>query len=189
MNVIREFFVSAKHWQLSLICLGPFAVAPLIPDWVWSSQSLLYWIPMTALSIVFACYIFLWAWSYGSFLCAATPHSIRLKLRFFRVAVIFLFIYLPVPNLVPLSKWDWLLPLDFLCMLCALYAALFVARSLVRAETGKRGTFTDNVVAFLLLWLWPIGIWFFQPRINRLFVANCKNGGGTVSGACETVQS
>jgi hypothetical protein len=176
MNTIRTFFVSAKHWQLFLIIFGEFALAGILSIGPLSSdhEGLVgFWLPAITLSVAMSIYAILWIWSYGSFLSSVTPEAIRLKLWFFRIAVISPFLYLPVSNIEPVSIWNWFLPFDLFCLFCALYAAFFVARSLILAETGKHGTFTDCLLTFLLLWLWPIGIWFFQPRINRLFVANC----------------
>jgi hypothetical protein len=45
----------------------------------------------------------------------------------------------------------------------------FVAEGLVIAETGKRVSFFDCVGPFFLIWFFVIGVWFIQPRINRLY--------------------
>jgi hypothetical protein len=61
----------------------------------------------------------------------------------------------------------WLiLPFPLLAMFCILY---FLSKSLVMFETGKRVTFYDDAGPFLLFWFIAIGLWFTQPRINRLY--------------------
>jgi len=61
------------------------------------------------------------------------------------------------------------------CMFCNLY---FVAEGLVIAETDERASFFDCLGPFLLLWFAIIGVWFIQPRINRLY-AEKRNAGAT----------
>jgi len=45
----------------------------------------------------------------------------------------------------------------------------FASKSLVMVETGRRAKFYDYAGPFFLMWFFPIGIWFIQPRINRLY--------------------
>jgi hypothetical protein len=51
-----------------------------------------------------------------------------------------------------------------------------VAKNLVKAETGKRVTFYDYAGPFFLLWFFPIGVWFIQPRINQLYAEKHNAG-------------
>ena len=44
------------------------------------------------------------------------------------------------------------------------------AKAIVLAETKKIQTFDRYIGTFFLLWFFPIGIWFVQPRLNRLAV-------------------
>jgi len=54
-------------------------------------------------------------------------------------------------------------------MFCLFYDLYFVPKSLVTVESGKQATFYDYAGPFFLKWFFPIGIWFIQPRINRLY--------------------
>ena len=54
----------------------------------------------------------------------------------------------------------------FLSMLFNLH---FVSKSLALAEMQRPLSFYDYAGPFFLLWFFPIGIWFIQPRINRLY--------------------
>ena len=45
------------------------------------------------------------------------------------------------------------------------------AKSIVLAETQRKQNFNRYIGTFLLLWFFPIGIWFVQPRLNRLIEA------------------
>jgi hypothetical protein len=62
-------------------------------------------------------------------------------------------------------------------MFCIFYCFYFTAKVLKTVELQKPVTFNDYAGEFFLIWFFPIGIWFIQPRINRLF-----NGTGESSG-------
>lgn len=97
----------------------------------------------------------------------------RTNLRFFGFAIVYPLAYLLLFNLF----FDRLtpvviiavFPLHLLAMFCLFYGPGFITRNLVAAETGKVVSFRDYVGPLLLLWFFPVGIWFIQPRINRLY--------------------
>jgi len=41
-------------------------------------------------------------------------------------------------------------------------------KTLNSAEMQKEAHFSDYIGDFFLLWVFPIGVWFIQPRINSL---------------------
>lgn len=49
------------------------------------------------------------------------------------------------------------------------YLLYFVAKGLVTIETGKEAFFSDYFGVFMLFWFFPIGVWFLQPKMNRLY--------------------
>ncbi len=49
------------------------------------------------------------------------------------------------------------------------YDLYFVSKNLVLAETSKSASFYDYAGPFFLIWFFPVGVWFIQPRINRLY--------------------
>lgn len=50
-----------------------------------------------------------------------------------------------------------------------LYCAFFVAKALKSVELGKAATFKGYASYMLLLFMFPIGVWYLQPRINKIF--------------------
>lgn len=44
----------------------------------------------------------------------------------------------------------------------------FPASLLYTTEHGQRPDFSQTVKWFLLYFFWPIGVWFIQPRLNKL---------------------
>lgn len=56
-------------------------------------------------------------------------------------------------------------------MFCTVYTMYFAAKTIKLAELQRPVTFTDFADEFFLIWFFPIGIWFVQPRINELALA------------------
>lgn len=44
-----------------------------------------------------------------------------------------------------------------------------VSKSLKSMELGREAVAKEYILDAILLFLLPIGIWFIQPRVNRLF--------------------
>lgn len=51
---------------------------------------------------------------------------------------------------------------------CIIYTFYFVAKTINSAEMKQEAHFSDYIGDFFLIWLFPIGIWFIQPRILKL---------------------
>lgn len=70
---------------------------------------------------------------------------------------------------IPSSLIDVLYLLKFLVYPCIFFVLVFVAKALVTIEKGMSVSFKQYVLTLLLLFLLPIGIWFIQPRVNKIF--------------------
>ena len=57
-----------------------------------------------------------------------------------------------------------------------LYCMSFPARILKSIEKGKRADFGEYIGDFFLVVFLPIGIWFLQPRINKVTQSAMANG-------------
>ncbi|MGB3800382.1 MAG: hypothetical protein WA952_11265, partial [Lewinella sp.] len=60
------------------------------------------------------------------------------------------------------------LPLLMVWMISHLYCAIYVADLLITAEEEREPTTDELIHLSLLIWLFPVGIWIVQPRINQL---------------------
>jgi len=49
---------------------------------------------------------------------------------------------------------------------------LDISRNLVMAERNNKVKFSGFSREFFLMWFFPIGLWFIQPRINKLYEKN-----------------
>jgi hypothetical protein len=182
MHVIVRFFLRAKHWQIFLLLFGlgllgnvTVIVSSLSaiqsPLDSWRSGFLIF----AVLTLLFIFCFLGWLWSMGSFLDSVVQPELCLEMKIFRVAVIYPMCYFPIfmAFFLSLSVMPMLFvvifPLHLLAMSCMFYLLYFVSKSLVLAETRKPASFYEYAGPFFLLWFFLIGVWFTQPRINRLY--------------------
>jgi hypothetical protein len=188
MHLIGKFFLHAKHWQIFLLLFGISSLgnAALIVSILTTTQSsLALWDPGSLLFAVLTLllmFCFLgWLWSMGSFLDSIVQPELRLKMKIFRAAVIYPMCYLPIfmalfqSLSVKPMLFVVLFPLHVLAMFCIFYLLYFVSKSLVMTETRKASSFYEYAGPFFLLWFFLIGVWFIQPRINRLYAARANS--------------
>jgi uncharacterized membrane protein len=58
--------------------------------------------------------------------------------------------------------------LHFFSIFCILHTIYFAAKTIRSAELQRNARFSTFVGDFFLIWIFPVGIWFVQPRINAL---------------------
>lgn len=181
MNAIASFPLRAKHWQISLLLFGIYFVAQAAflssfimaprPEENFGEAGVLFVFEGMVVLYMF-CFLG-WLWSMGSFLDSIVRPALRMKMRLFRFALIYLALYGTV--LVALlesinpSAFAVIAPLHLLATFCVFYLLYFASKILVLAETHKPASFYDYSGSFFLIWFFPIGLWFIQPRINRLY--------------------
>jgi hypothetical protein len=182
MNVIAMFFLRAKHWQIFLLLFGiavvgdVAAISSSISATARSPEDfgkvgLLFGVVMVLFMFCFLA----WLWSMASFLSSIVQPALRLKMGFFRFALIYPVVYFPLFMVLFQSiilnplLFAVIFPLHLFAMFCMFYLLYFVSKSLVLAETSKPASFYDYAGPFFLIWFFPIGVWFAQPRINRLY--------------------
>ncbi len=179
MNWIERLFVRAKHWQIFLLFVVAFAVGefPVIGNLttVVPSQQSCGMVPLlTEIATALASWCFLlWLWSLGSFLTSLVPPALKLKKRFF----LFTILGTAIDALLSVARFRSIdrnlfivtIPLRLFGVFCMCSNLYFVAEGLAIAETGESVSFLDCFGPFLLLFFASMGVWFMQPRINRLY--------------------
>jgi len=114
-----------------------------------------------------------WLWFVGSFLRSAVRPSLRPSGSFFRVAIIYplVFAFAELGFIVATNSWPVSLtvPTGIFAFFCLLYDFNFVTKTLFLAETGEPPQMGDSSATFLQLCFFPVGAWFIQPRVNRLY--------------------
>lgn len=134
--------------------------------------------------IFFVIVFFGWFWSMAIGLQQKVPEEIEMKVNKFKV-----FFFIPLSYIIFLvismsgvfsamsmdiyANIGWIaaiiLPLHLLSIFCIFYCIYFVAKTIKTAELKKEVGFGDFAGEFFLLWFYFIGIWFIQPKVNRLY--------------------
>lgn len=109
----------------------------------------------------------------GSFLNFVAQPALRVRLGLFRFALlyptVYMFLFFTLFGTTKPALLALIFPLHFFAMFCMFYSIYFVSRNLALVEKGKQVSLPDYAGAFFLLWFFPIGVWFIQPKINRLY--------------------
>ena len=130
-----------------------------------------------------------WIWSVAIGLQAKIEEKDRLNVKLFKIFFFFPVVYLglvflfmiflvvSIPAMIdstlepPATLIAWIIliiPFHFFAIFCGIYQIYFVAKTIKTAELQRSVTFSDYVGEFFMVWFYIIGIWFLQPRINKL---------------------
>lgn len=188
-----RIFLTLKHWQLFVLLVGIPMVLPfiIIGSFIFARDPTILFISFPTLMILDMVVFFGWFYSLGTNLFKRLPVTVKMSLTTFKiflfipvVFMVFLLVFMfgmvsttlsgEQPNLLIFAL---IIPLDLFCMFCLFYCMYFIAKALKAVELQKTVTFNDYVGEFFLLWFYPVGIWFLQPRINKLITTTSDNFG------------
>lgn len=104
----------------------------------------------------------------------ARPDTKRFKLLFF-LSLIFTVILIPLFSIQSSATpvfglFAFILPLHILALIGLLYCMYFTAKTIKTAQLKQNASYSDFAGLFFLLWIFPIGIWIIQPKINKLII-------------------
>jgi hypothetical protein len=178
MGGIADFFLRAKHWQIFLLVFGVAFVGEVVTIFMLPIKASSITVMQTAfpyaiVATLSLCAHLAWLWSMGSFLNSIVQPQNRIGVASFRVTLVYPALY-AFAFLAFYKKLDSLpetvvIPLHLFAVFCLLHNIYFVSNRLVVAQSGEpTGSFLDYAWPFLLLCCYPVGVWFIQPRINRL---------------------
>lgn len=121
----------------------------------------------------------------------AKPAELRKELTFPIFCLTFPTIYIAIINILIFSNLDKLLsieetldpgilfkaipiilPCHFFAIFCFFYVIYHLAGSIKCVELRKEISWEEKIPEFIMFWFLPIGIWFLQPRINKIIEGN-----------------
>ena len=190
-----ENFLRAKHYQIFLLTIGiPFifqfsVVLYLMPTVNGGGEiddetlfSIIKVFPV--LMMVFMGVIFGWLYSIGIGLQSKLPEDVKMKVGKFKI---FFFIPLVYISLISMGMIFLLSNIAFLAgtfapgvmilvfflihtfsMFCIFYVLYFAAKTFKTVELQKEVRFSEFAGEFFMLWIFPIGVWILQPKINKM---------------------
>lgn len=180
-----SYFLRAKHWQIFLLLCGSgligdlaviFFNPPAAQSWSEVENAGQLYVELSFLLMI--CFLG-WMWSMGTFLNSIIKPELRMRTEFFCFSLFYPPLYsvafLAVLEKRSASLFAMILPFHLLALICLIYQLNFVSKSLAVAETGSPKIFRGYAGLFLMIWFFPIGIWFVQPRINRLYARRADN--------------
>lgn len=132
-----------------------------------------------------------WIWSVVIVLHEKAPDHIKINITTFKTSLLIPLIYVIILVLLivldsptkmsaqmkhPIKTVDNAMgiafvvvkTLSYLSAACILYCLYFVAKTFKTVELQRKVSFTDFAGYFLLVCLFPIGIWIIQPKINKM---------------------
>ena len=177
-------FLYLQHWQLFGLIIGlPLlflisAVLLALNEYTSFAGALL-----AIALLVFVLLFYTWFYSIGVNLYSKLPDEATMPVKWFRISVVLPILYFLLLSILIIfestsafssgsKNSDFLpiiLPLHFLTMVCNFFCLYFISKSLRMVEIRKRVVFNEFIGEFFLIWFFPIGIWFIQPRINKIF--------------------
>jgi hypothetical protein len=176
-----KFFLKLKHWQLFIMTWG----LPMIVNVYSFSKPTILFQSFPILMIFFTAGTFGWIWSIGKVLHKRLPQGVKLNLALFHVfliiPVLYIIIILCGLSFTMLSgangegfAWGFisypavLITIHLLSMVMIFLALRFAAKVMKSVEIDRLAKFSDYAGEFFLIWFMPVGVWFLQPRLNRM---------------------
>lgn len=195
-----KFFLQIKHWQLFTLIIGiPVAIEFFSGVFVFSADDLSSGIErllkiFPILILLYAGFLFGWLWSVGVFLSKKLADDTSMPTSLFKGALIIPTIYIlficwfvgrlmwsnEMSELFIAENIGLILTAHIMSMICILFVLYFNAKALKSVELQSRARLGDYVGEFFLFWFFPIGLWFLQPRINKLLEERGTEGGDFV---------
>jgi hypothetical protein len=180
-----------KHWQLFGLVIGlPFIIEMVVMTYMTVSGSIgMLMILIPLLSIFVMSIFFGWLWAMGVHLHSMLPENVKMNLNTFKIFLIIPSVYIvllmifmfgifsvnPENGEASMEIMPLIVPLHLFSMFCIFYCLYFVSKVLKAVEWQRPVTFSDYVGEFFLIWFFPLGIWFIQPRVNKMFRQQMDN--------------
>ena len=179
-----EIYLKAKHWQIFTLLIGVPFVLQIIFIVNYGIDMMIALMPI--LTIIYIVIFFGWFWAIGTKLNSKLPSTVTLNLKLFKifvaVPIIYVFgisIYMSMvamglieSDTSPIFAMNDIIkvifPVHIFSMFCILYSMWFTAKTIKSIELQRAVSFSEFAGEFFLLWLFPIGIWIIQPRINKM---------------------
>lgn len=171
-----------ESWKLFLLMLLPAllgALALLLGNSVAAGNSLLIVMGQIGTLLFVGVFVY-WIYGLGAYLVQLSPNQ-NFSLAGFTIALGFSTLYrvtldtaglwyrLKYQTSLNLETVLWIVPFHLLATLAALYCFYMDAHLLVSAERKQASGFKAVWPTFGLILAFPLGLWFIQPRLQKLF--------------------
>jgi hypothetical protein len=155
MESTTKFIASLPAWFVGAIFIISLLIAIVYPNEI-------------MLLLIFD---FIWVYAIGIEVNRA--FKINISVNYFKAAIIYVGISSAVTALFIPKNVPFYLTLPHL--FCAGYSCYFVAKSIRSFELKRMAKLGDFSNYFFLLWVFPTGVWFIQPKIKNIVTGNLPN--------------
>lgn len=179
-----KIFLKLKNWQLFLLGFVVSIIGQIDSHTVANSHgNFIVSITTSPFAMLFYLFFMGWPLIIGTNLFKLLPQNTDRKIFDFKIASIVLLSIFTLLYLfglfVPLEQQAIFIDSNlgttviFIIICVAVYyvfySIYFIAKELKSVEMQRTATWSDYSGTFFLLWFSPIGIWWIQPRINKIF--------------------
>lgn len=112
--------------------------------------------------------LFVWLFIVGIAINKVNVIKSKIKFNFFIFCILYSIAFQIINKIFIHTENDVITIFQYLLIISIFYPFLFVSQSLVFAEEKKRVKVNRYIGTFILFWLFPIGVWFLQPRIKAV---------------------
>lgn len=165
-----------KHWQLFLVIFSSYFIALIF----WQSDIGVAGVTglhiSVLMSVIYIVSFFMWVLGVGLFLNSIPDNPHRFRGWLYTITSFLAMLAYVGLNIQRLEAEGIVLPLIFtmfipmLGMFGVLYTFFHISKSLKSLEKGINVAFPAFLLEAILFFAFPIGIWFLQPRLNRIYL-------------------
>ena len=169
-----------KHWQVFIILCTTYIISVFFRNNNFSIGEIAAFKISVFSAVITLILFFLWIMAIGLFLNNIKDNPFRFKKWILILAVLCTMIGYIELNLERLEFVGITFPDSFSMILTPFvgfglfYTFINVPKSLKSIELGRKAKFSEWIIDAILLFVFPIGIWFVQPRLNRIYTVNEK---------------
>ena len=170
-----SIFLKAKHWQLFLVLLGAMFLSQSVAfNSIVSKDSINPFLLMLP-TFLFGFLLFGWLWAIATACSKAMPSELYSSPKLMQYGLIYALVYVAYFGVVfgsPEQPPAYIFIPHLIAMAAVFYALGFTAKQLTKLEQAKNVKFLAYSGPFFLMWFFPIGVWFVQPKVNELLTQN-----------------
>lgn len=152
-------------WKIFLLCISPIILGGVLfrmTESIIAFQIIVTFVYFVELSWIYSVCIFVTR-------TYSTQISAPITLQYLALLYLLIHSVLFSLNILPNKNFPIL---SYIAIAANIYCVYFAARILVMAELERKVTFSDYIGTFIHIYVFFIGVWWLQPRINRLHQLN-----------------
>ncbi|MHC9511989.1 hypothetical protein [Kangiella sp. M94] len=169
-----NIFLKLKHWQLFILLFGVMILSQVMFIGSIKPGEQPNMILFMGLSLFLMLIFMSWLWAIATACYEALPEHLAQSPKVMKVGIVYAVIYMTSSSMTfeEMQPNGIMVILHLLAMVAIFYALGFTAKQLIKLEQQKEVTFVDYSGPFFLFWFFPLGVWFIQPKVNKLLAKN-----------------